>query len=339
MKKLLTTTALMTVFFSGAALSAAHEKATLKISGALEVTMGSGETPATGTKKNQGTTIGYENNINFSGGTKLTNGVEVKVSSTFEDSLITNQAVTFTSGNTSFYIGADQNGGNLDDGDAYPTVVQPLEDANFGLGPSYSINKGTIHGSNAIGLSQKTDVGTFSVAYVPKLTSADTSVDSRPNQVGRTGSGQAIGFAGNLGVKGLKTVASYTERDTAGSDSLEINTTRLGVGYTFGSVSVGAQMNKTDDSNNAESFTAGGEYNARTLGITFAATDAISIGYQYAELDTNAAGNVDEEIQSLSIGYNLGGATVSLQYTDLENKAGVRGVDGDAVELRIRQAY
>ena len=120
---------------------------------------------------------------------------------------------------------------------------------------------------------------------------------------------------------------------------MEINTTRLGVGYTFGSVSVGAQMNKTEDSNNASSFTAGGEYNARTFGITFAATDAISIGYQYAELDTNTANTVDEESQSVSIGYNLGGAVVSLQYTDLENQAGVANTNAEAVELRIKQAY
>ena len=313
--------------------------AEIKVSGSLEVTMGSGENPSTGTKTNQGTTIGYENNFVISGGTKLANGVDVTVTSNINDSTIADQAVIFTSGDTTFYIGTDQNGGNLDDGDAYPTVVQPIEDANLGLNMSYAINAGTIHDSSAIGLAQKTGMGTFSVAYVPKIGAAGAVGDSNPAAAGRLGSAQAIGFAGDLGVKGLKTVASYTQRDTASLDSLEINTTRLGVGYTFGSVSVGAQMNKTEDSNNAAAFTAGGEYNARTFGITFAATDAISIGYQYAELDTNTASTVDEESQSVSIGYNLGGAVVSLQYTDLENKTGSRGVDAEAVELRIKQAY
>jgi hypothetical protein len=333
MKKLMLTTALASSLLVSGAI------AELKFSGALEVTMGSGETPTTGTKTNQGTTIGYENSIAFSGTTKLTNGVEVKVSSNLNNSAVTDQAITFTSGDTSFYIGADQNGGNLDDGDTIPVVANPAEDANKGLAETYNINYGSIHASNAIGLVQKTGMGTISVAYVPKVGSADSSADSSPHVLGRVGSAQAIGFVGDLGVTGLKAVASYSQTDTAGSDSLEINTTRLGASYTSGSVSVGVQMNKTEDSNSGGIFTAGGEYNARSIGAVFAATDAISIGYQYGEVDTNAASSVDEEIQSLTIGYNLGGAVVSLQYTDLENQGGTSGKDGEAVELRIKQAY
>ena len=73
MKKLMLTTALATSLLVSVAT------AEVSIKGALEVTLGSGETPATGTKTNQGTSIGYENGLSFSGGTKLTNGMEVKV--------------------------------------------------------------------------------------------------------------------------------------------------------------------------------------------------------------------------------------------------------------------
>ena len=121
MKKLMLTTALATSLLVSVAT------AEVSIKGALEVTLGSGETPATGTKTNQGTSIGYENSIAFSGSTKLTNGMEVKVTSNLEDSTISDQSIHFISGATDFYIGADQNGGNLDDGQTIPVVANAIK--------------------------------------------------------------------------------------------------------------------------------------------------------------------------------------------------------------------
>lgn len=312
--------------------------AEVKVSGALEVTLGSGETPATGTKTNQGSTIGYENNIYFTGTTKLANGSEVKVVSNLEDSAVQGQAVYFTSGNTSLYVGNDQNGGNLDDGQTTPVVANHVEDGNKGLGASYNMNKATIHDDDHIGLTHKTDMGTISLAYAPKV-GASSSKDSEPSLVAKTGSGTAVGFNGNLGVNGLGVIASYTVKDTVSLDAKEINMTNIGASYNFGKVTVGAQQSTVDDSNDGTAFTAGGEYEARSIGVVFAATDAISIGYQMAELDTNVAGKTEEEIQSITIGYNLGGATVTAQYHDIENKGTTSGVNGEAFELRIKQAY
>jgi hypothetical protein len=331
MKKLMLTTALASSLIVSAAV------AEVKVSGALEVTLGSGETPATGTKTNQGTTIGYENNIIFTGTTKLANGSDVKVTSTLEDSTVKAQAVYFTSGTTSLYVGNDQNGGNLDDGQTIPVVANHIEDGNKGLVASYDMNKATIHGSDHIGLTHKADMGTISLAYAPKV-KASNSLDSNPSVVAKTGSGTAVGFNGNLGVKGLGVIASYTVRDTDSLDAKEINMTNIGASYNFGKVTVGAMQSTVDDTNNGADFTAGGEYQARSIGVVFAATDAISIGYQMAELDTNTD-ETEEETQSITIGYNLGGATVTAQYTDLENKAGNSGTDGEAFELRIKQAY
>jgi hypothetical protein len=332
MKKLMLTTALASSLLVSGAI------AEIKVSGALEVTFGSGETPATGTKINQGTTIGYENYIGFSGGTKLANGMDVKVSGGFDDSTMADMALTFTQGSTSFYIGTDQNGANLDDGQTIPVVANHIEDGNKGLVVSYDMNKATLHNADVIGLTTKTGVGSFSVAYAPKVSNAGAFNDSNPAATIKSGSGTAVGFNGNLGVTGLGVIASYTVKDTEGTDAKEINMTNIGASYNFGKVTVGAQQSTVDDSVNGSAYTAGGEYEARSIGVVFAATDAISIGYQMAELDISSA-TTEEEIQSITIGYNLGGATVTAQYTDLENKAGSSGVNGEAFELRIKQAY
>lgn len=330
MKKLMLTTALASSLIASAAL------AELKVSGALEVTLGSGEGPSTGAKTNQGTTIGYENNINFSGGTKLDNGMEVKLTSGLEDSNLKDQSIQFIAGNTTVYIGTDVNGGNLDDGQSVPVVANPIEDSNFGLGVSYGGNKGTIHDQDAIGLIQKFGGGTISVAYAPKVGARGT-VDSNPAAADKTGSGMAIGYSGKF--EGLGILASRTVRDTDSLDAKEITATNIGLNYNFGNVTVGAQQHTVDDSNDGSSFTAGGEAKSTSIGAVFAATDAISVGLQVGKFESNAASKVDEDTVSLTVGYNLGGATITAQYTDVENKGGTAGTDGEAIELRIKQAY
>ena len=330
MKKLMLTTALASSLIASAAL------AELKVSGALEVTLGSGEAPATGSKVNQGTTIGYENNINFSGGTKLENGMEVKVTSGFEDSGLGDQSVHFIAGNTTVYIGTDQNGGGLDDGQSVPVVANHIEDGNKGLGVSYAGNKGSIHNDDVIGVIQKFGGGTISVAYAPKVGNAGKA-DSNPAAVAKTGSGMAIGYSGKF--EGLGVLASRTVRDTDSLDAKEITATNIGLNYNFGNVTVGVQQHTVDDSNNGTTFTAGGEAKSTSVGVVFAASDAISVGLQMGKFEQNASSTVDEDTVSLTVGYNLGGATITAKWTDVENQAGEAGTDGEALELRIKQAY
>ena len=333
MKKLMLTTALAGSLIASAAV------AELSVKGAIEVTLGSGETPSTSTKTNQGTTIGYETNIGFSGGTKLTNGTEVKVNANFADSTMTDQAIYFVMGNSSIYIGTDQNGGNLDDGHTTPVIANRIEDGNLGLGVSYNPDKASIHGQDVIGFTTKTGVGSFSVGYAPKVGNAGGG-DSNPAATAKSGSGTAIGYAGNLGVEGLNAIAAYTVKTLNSLDAQEITATKVGLGYTVGSVSFGANQTTIDDTNNGTSYTAGGEYKTTSASVVFAANDAISIGYQVGKLETNAGGSaVDEDVQSITIGYNLGGATVTAQWTEVENQGGTANKNGEAIELRIVQAF
>lgn len=329
---------MLTTALAGSLIASAAV-AEIAVKGALEVTLGSGETPASGAKVNQGTTIGYETNVTFSGGTKLTNGADLKVNMNLVDGAASDQAIWYVMGNSSFYIGTDQNGANLDDGHTTPTVGNRIEDGNEGLNASYQPDVISIHNQDVIGFTTKTGVGSFSVAYAPKVGASGSQTESQPDLVAKSGSGMAIGYNGNLGVEGLKAIASYTVRDTDSLDAKEISGTKIGLGYSVGSVSFGANQTAIDDSNTGSTYTAGGEYTTTSAGIVFAASDAISIGYQIGKLETKAAGKVDEDLQSITIGYNLGGATVTAQWTEVENKGGSANVNGEAFELRIVQAF
>ncbi len=330
MKKMMISTALATSLIAGVA------SADTKVSAYIETTLGSGETPATTNQINQGTSIGYEHGVAFSGSKDLDNGMTLKTYFGIEDGDAADErGITFVNGNTELLIESDVN--NIDDKQAVPTIINKIEDGNKGLGVSYNANKHTVHNDNGIGVRHKTDMATVSLKYVPKVASGSAFSDSNPTAA--RGSAIAYGFEGGFGVDGLKVLASFNEVTQNGSSAQEIEQRVLGASYNFGNITVGVQETTYENTTGvAMSYSEGSETEALSYGATMAVNDQISVGIQYAELSGDGITS-DEEITSVSAGYNLGGATVGLQYHSAENVDGSAGSDGEAIELRIKQKF
>ena len=330
MKKMMISTALATSLIAGVA------SAETKVSAYIETTLGSGETPATTAQVNQGTTIGYEHGVAFSGSKELDNGMTLKTYFGIEDGDAADErGITFVNGNTEIMIEADVN--NIDDKQVVPTIINKIEDGNKGLGVSYNANKLTIHAKNGIGFKHKFDQGSLSLKYVPKQSLNFN--DSSPSSVAKTGSGLAVGFSGSLGIDGLNVLVSTMTKDDSSLDTREVSQLVYGASYNFGNITVGAQMTEYDDVQGATyAYGAGQSVEALSYAATMAVSDTISLGIQYAELSGDGI-TADEEITSFSAGYNLGGATIGLQYHDAENVDGTSGSDGEAIELRIKQKF
>jgi hypothetical protein len=331
MKKLLITSAL-----AGSLLVSASASAEMKVKGYLETTLGSGETPATSSVTNQGTSIGYETGVTFSGTKDLDNGMSMTTKATLEDNAFLGQAMAFSSDGNTIFIGNDYHG--LDDKQTVPTVANMIEDGNKGLGVKYNNNAATIHSKSGVGVMNKSDMGTIALYYVPKVGASVAGGDSNPGAQAKSGSGLAIGFQGSLGVEGLGVNLSRTNKDTDGLDASEITMTNFGAKYNYGPLAVGAQRSTIDDANLSEAFVTGSESQYTSYGATYAVSDALSVGVQYAETSLTAATS-DEEVLSYTVGYNLGGQVVSVQFHDVENKGTTKGTDGQAVELRIKSSF
>jgi hypothetical protein len=323
-------TALATSLIAGVA------SADTKVSAYIETTLGSGETPSTTAQDNQGTAIGYEHGVSFSGSKDLDNGMTLKTYFGIEDGGAADErGITFVTGNTEIMIESDVN--NIDDKQTVPTIINKIEDGNKGLGVSYNANKHTVHNDNGIGVRHKTDMATVSLKYVPKVASGSAFSDSNPTA--DRGSAIAYGFEGGFGVDGLKVLASFNEVTQNGSSAQEIEHRVLGASYNFGNITVGVQETTYDNTTtNSMTYSEGNETEALSYGATIAVNDQVSLGIQYAELSGHAI-TADEEITSISAGYNLGGATIGLQYHDAENVDGSTGSDGEAIELRIKQKF
>ena len=335
MKKIMLTTALA----SSMLVAAAH--AEVKMSGALEATLGSGETPsATSSTQNQGTTIGWEANLSWDATKELDSGLTMKAGANVESgntNAMDAPYMTFTSGNVTFGLAQDTVF-TIDDSTIVPSVDgNNMEDANKGLGISFKHNGVSIHDSNLMGVAFKTDYGSFQVVHSPKVGDKSMGNDSAPSSVANSGQGQAFGFKGNLGIEGLSALAYMNTKDSS-HDVTEMSSRSIGATYSFGSVSVGYQQTNYDDTSKAFAYSVGNDVTAKSLGVSFAATDQISLGINLAELSGDDV-TVDEETQSITVGYDLGGALVSLRMTEVENKGGVSATDGEAIELRIKQKF
>jgi len=324
MKKLLTTTALV-------ALVASVASAETKIGGSLQVTITDAETASTGAKNSQGTAIGYEHELDMKSSKELDNGwtSTIHTEGINDDStagLIDDVSLKVSNGDTTLYVGQDDM--TAFDINMTPKVFE-LEEDNATQSTIINSGDGTIHDTNAFGVSQKVGDGSFTLLYSP-----DTSQDSAngDNTVGSGGgSGYEVGYKGKVG--GVSFGVAYAEDKPAvdtGNDAGE--STIVTASYTMDAISVG--FSQTDDDN------AGTTDDVKTtyLGATYAVSDAMSVGIQFVTGDDNDAAE-DEEVTQFDIGYDLGGLMIYAYHSQAENVGGVANTDADGWGIKLHQSF
>jgi hypothetical protein len=229
---------------------------------------------------------------------------------------------------------------------ATPRVTTSIGTQSVGMGTTtiYDYSPGAQASQNAFNtaLIQGTDIGTFSLTYTPKVGDTGGNNDNigASNQFG--GSSYDIIYKGNLGVKGLSTIAAYSKLDGQTRSFGDTKVKQIGIGYNFGQIAVGVTRNDTENAiaTGATAAATADDVKSDEFGITFAANDKLSFGVQYVETDSNKSGStVDEEITSVAAAYNLGGAALEVYYIQIENMGGVssaKDVEKAAVRLTTK---
>ena len=326
-KTMILTTALVSML-------AVSANAELKIKGSIETTYGSKETPAvSGTPTSyDGNAIGQETKFEFNHTKDLVGGWTSKLDMEVMEiaGTVADTEITIANGDTKFFISKD--GGSIHDNNVVPGAYNSSPADNAGSA-SVDPSAGTIHGVQNFGIQQNIDgIGKVELRYAPDTTASNTAGDKATGSGG--GSGMEYGFSGNFGIDGLSVALSRAEttKETAATD--EDESTMVGVAYNFGQFAVGATQNSEDVSGVDNDLT-------HTLyGVTFAASDALTLGVNYAELEYEAAAiTADEETTQFEAAYNLGGATVAFSYQQTENDGGTVGKDGDAYSITYKQSF
>jgi len=333
--KLLLTTALVgSVALSSAAI------AETKVTGNVEATyIGTSMDKAADSHKGV-SALGMETNIGVSHSKELDNGMTLKAGMNLETGNSTDAQATsdvgyveVSSGNFSVHVGQDY-GNNLNTigiptvGDAYSDVIATLSDGTTAaIATTNKDLSEEAHDALHLGLAQKFDAGVVYLNYAPSSEKNDTAGDSGGADDG--GSILEIGTKLNFGGVSVQ-LGQQTDEQANDGGSVDSAKQRLySVGYSFDRFAVGASKRTYDDGNSATA----NDWDMTSYGITFAASDNLSVGVQIGDVD-DESNTSDEETRMISAGYNLGGMGIEFSYAQVENKGATSGTDVDTIQIR-----
>jgi len=333
MKKLLLTTGL-----ASAMLFSASAMAEVKVGAVLEWNYGSSELASTGTKNSGPTSLGFSSELDISASKDLSNGMKLGIHMEMVDNTasgFSDLGFNLTSGPVTIHLGQDDY--PIGDSSVVPVVGEPFDStvlASTANGTVYSQSRGSTHGNATIGFGYKTSVGELKIGYQPTGgTSAGSSGPSLQQASG--GSSYEVGFFGNLGVEGLNAKIVRIEEQPADkvSGTEDVTATQYGVAYNFGSVTAGIHKIDYDGSS-----TTADEETHTGFGVTFAASDKLSLGVEMTKMEKDGT-TADEDGLVLSVGYDLGGLVITAQYIEVENAGGTANKDAEAFQIRTVAAF
>ena len=330
--KLLLTTAIASIAFAGSSF------AETKIGGNLEQTFNTNSVDQDDAKT--GRNFGAEHNISLSASKDLDNGLTASYGTVLEDGVSDTHYLTVGTDMVTFTVGRDY-GKNISStaiphiSDQAGTLVGDLMGGTYG-----NQLAAKAHNEDFASIDVNGAGGTFVVRYAPDMTSnrpADSASDvASTHDAG--GSATEILYTGNLGVDGLNILVGQAKEE--GKDGAEDGKAkRYDISYNFGQFAIGIGRDESETAALTDSVV---ETETDKAGITFAATDNISLGINYLETEKKDGGTKaanDEEIVMFSVGYNFGGLGLEMTYSDVEHVGNAAAVDGEGFQIRTVQKF
>lgn len=218
-------------------------------------------------------------------------------------------------------------------GSLYPAS---LNDSGYGIGISH--NLGPIRLSGTYVPNPDKDGAPANNTAHTLTNAADTNANSRIELLAR----------GDLGVKGLDAFVAYAKQDrpTAGATidatAKDPKGYRAALKYNFGQVTVAGDYIKAEGRNittgatPTATTTADHELTGKSVGIAYAITPNLSVGYTRSVAETNKSGYADEKVNHYAIGYNLGAVTLQAQLRDAKGVVGDSGAAGEGEILQVQ---
>ena len=313
----------------------------LSLTGSMEVTytVGSGY-------QNDGNQFGQENEMTIAASTELDNGVGVA----YKRSLTAAQA---GSDSELVFSNMPMIGGTL----AMTSTGSPLsaiddvtptafEEANAQVGSIDDVNG--VDGTFGLRYTLADVAGSgfkFDAMYVPVHGTGDATADqgtSGTSGVEGNGDGVEVAVTGTVPmVEGLSLGVGYAKLEeevqtsqTVGQSSVDQDEATGYVKYAIGPVAVGYQVGAVSvGSSNTL-------YKNEYIGISYQVTDDLSVSYNTLEAARTAADGLQtlQEFDSISLGYSMGGMTISIADADCSKCSythGGRNIDETTISLSV----
>jgi len=321
MKKLLATTAIVSVSLASAAL------AETKVSGSIEQTFNSNSYDKATSQVSGTDSLGQETNVTFSSSKELDNGMKLDGAFRLEDSSIDMSMMKFSGENVSFTLGADT-------GQTVATTINPrVGDEAWNVtavAATDAMSSFSSHDVQHVGVDFKAGGLNFNINYAPS-SNGISSGDSSNTDNG--GSGTEYSVVGSP-MEGLKILLGQQVIEGANSSTQDTKEKTFQVSYSQDAWAIGYSHRDYDDGDSTE--TAGTTDAVKYLSATYAVSDTVSLGIQHITAESEGTGTSakDEETQSISVGYSLGPIGVEVMYAQSDNASHSSGADQSGVQIR-----
>ena len=294
--------------------------ATSAFAGALDVSGSAGITFAGADKGTSANGFSMTDEVTFSGGGEMDNGMNVTVSMQLDNNasgasgeFMDNRSVVIdTNGMGTITFaghGGDSALGAVDDvmptayGEAWDVLSDNPDNGAVTATASTNFNSIGSAGSNnmlSYSNSELMDGIKVTASYVPSgAAEANSSTDFALEYTGFDG--LTLGYASG---ENNATAGSETDSDT------------MYVKYAYGPVTVGVQQSELD----ASTAAASDEFEA--MGVTYQVSDDLTLGYTTSSYDAGDKAT-DQESTNISISYTMGSMTLAAAFVDEENRGGV----------------
>ena len=265
------------------------------------------------------------NSITFSASGELDNGLTVSSSYELDDDIMDDYSMSFGSADIGTVTFSGSGGSS-----ALSAVDDVTPNANEeawhggGTGSLGTING--LAGVNSFSYSSPSFGGaTITASYLPS--SASVSVKSS--------TAFAVAYTPEM-VEGL-TVGYASQDDDSGSATTATDDTSEStfyLKYTMGGFTVGYQESELDSDTDSE------DADSQAFGITYAVSDALTIGYGAHSYETTGNSSlVDQESTAISASYTMGGMTIAGIMNDMDNEGGASATDLEMYELNMSFAF
>ena len=183
--------------------------------------------------------------------------------------------------------------------------------------------------------------GNLSAYYTPNYGAKVTGANDIGNGLKSTqvengdNSATELLFIGDLGVKGLSVrLGQQFHKKNDLATAKDKDGKHMSAVYNMGQFTVAAEKKVAEGSGTTENEKRTG----KSIGVAFAATKDLSVGYTQTKADTDANA-IEEETKIFAVGYNFGPVALAAQYQKVDNAASVATNDGDIVKVRLSTAF
>ena len=252
------------------------------------------------TSKNAGKGFSMGNQLTFTGGGELDNGMTVGISFILDQGDNTVGVATSPFDSHSVSISSDAMGKLVMHGEGGSSAQAALD--TTAAGDIWDTFDGTLTGTTVKSSTSGADILVYTLPSMVDGLSVSASYSPQSGAAATAASSTAFGLT-YTGVEGLS--VSYGQGDAStGVSTTEADSTTMKASYAYGPVTV-AYSN-----NDYQSAAATSDQETTSFKVSYTVSDAISISYGEEEIDLEGS-TADAEYEKLSASYTSGGMTIT----------------------------